>query len=654
MKRAVGYTRVSTMSQVDEDKISMEDQEQIVQAYCISHGLEYVRTYLEPARSGATIEERPELQRLLNDARRGLFDIVAVKEITRFGRNLVDIKQNVEKLSRCGVTFVAVEDNVDTSKDTKTGDLVLSILGAVAEFDRSTILERTHSIRSTLWVNKDIFVGQPPFGYFWNEDLKRLEEHPVEGPIYRRIVEEYLKPGKSLSKLVFQLRADHVPTRRSGPRWSSAALAKILRNPAHHSGKVVTNEDTPRKQKEREKNTNRSKKVPPRPKGKIIYDCPRLVTKKDWDSVILKLSNGKIRSGRPAKAEEVFLLYGKLRCGLCGATLSTYYSSRTRKDGTWLRSYGCTYHERPERYLFGHPPCDLPRIKAEKIEDYVLNDLRNLLIGARHQYAELDPERWNRKIAKTQEKIENIKKEKKEWEVAQRRLPRLLRAKKKFDENEYIRLQDEITTALDRLDIDLQEAEAELENDRTLKSQESILLEFREKRPQILRKILFEIGELPFQMRRRLVLGLMDEEQQLIISGKDWAQNLEIPWKLNLSLLREIFSDILSPEPDDPNGSGSGGSNGCGCGRQKKPEGNCCYGAHHHRDNPCGGRLGYQGESDGGEIKLSDRQDESRSEKPHDAALFIRSHALCGENHDDIGGACQEAAQGHLHDARRF
>jgi putative DNA-invertase from lambdoid prophage Rac len=99
---------------------------------------------VEEKGSGAT-NDRPGLQRVLAEARKGAVDVVVVYKLDRFGRSTLDLLANVKQLvETCGVRFVAVSQGLDVRPG---GDamsrLLLTVLGAVAEFERDLIRDRT-------------------------------------------------------------------------------------------------------------------------------------------------------------------------------------------------------------------------------------------------------------------------------------------------------------------------------------------------------------------------------------------------------------------------------------------------------------------------------------------------------------------------------
>jgi putative DNA-invertase from lambdoid prophage Rac len=136
MKRCAVYHRVSTLDQRPE--LARAELARAADA----RGLE-IALDVEETGSGAN-NDRPGLRRVLEAARRHHVDVVMVWKLDRFGRSALDLLANVRQLGKCGCRFVAVSQGLDISP---AGDaislLLLTMLAAVAEFERDLICERT-------------------------------------------------------------------------------------------------------------------------------------------------------------------------------------------------------------------------------------------------------------------------------------------------------------------------------------------------------------------------------------------------------------------------------------------------------------------------------------------------------------------------------
>jgi DNA invertase Pin-like site-specific DNA recombinase len=131
-KRVAIYVRISTGDQ------NADLQENELPEYAAFRKWEVVEIYCDTM-SGAK-DKRPALDRLMADARRGRFDVVAVWRFDRFARSTSHLLKALEEFSELGIDFVSLKETIDTS--TPTGKMVFTVLAAVAELERSTIRER--------------------------------------------------------------------------------------------------------------------------------------------------------------------------------------------------------------------------------------------------------------------------------------------------------------------------------------------------------------------------------------------------------------------------------------------------------------------------------------------------------------------------------
>jgi DNA invertase Pin-like site-specific DNA recombinase len=127
------YGRVSTQKQ------ELAIQNTVLRDYVKRQGWKIYGAYYD--KLTGTTDDRPRLIRLLKDAKRKKFDLVLVTKIDRMARSLKHLIAILERLDSNNIKFVCTDQPIDTS--TPMGKLVLQILGAVAEFERTLILERT-------------------------------------------------------------------------------------------------------------------------------------------------------------------------------------------------------------------------------------------------------------------------------------------------------------------------------------------------------------------------------------------------------------------------------------------------------------------------------------------------------------------------------
>lgn len=135
MKAAL-YTRVSTAGQGDPAK-AMDDLRDAARQRRAEVVLEVAETG-----SGARAD-RPGLAKVMDAARKGKVDLVLVPRLDRFGRSTVDLLHNIKALTDAGVRFACTEQAIDVSpKRDPMGQFMLTVLSAVAEFERALIRDR--------------------------------------------------------------------------------------------------------------------------------------------------------------------------------------------------------------------------------------------------------------------------------------------------------------------------------------------------------------------------------------------------------------------------------------------------------------------------------------------------------------------------------
>jgi len=134
--RTAMYARVSTRDRGQDVGLQVDELRHVAE----QRGWNVVGEYIDEGISGAQ-ESRPALDAMLDDARLGRLDLVVVWKLDRLGRSLQHLLSVLDELTRLGVQFVSVRDaGIDTTSP--SGRLMLSMIGAFAEFERALIRER--------------------------------------------------------------------------------------------------------------------------------------------------------------------------------------------------------------------------------------------------------------------------------------------------------------------------------------------------------------------------------------------------------------------------------------------------------------------------------------------------------------------------------
>src|ERR1700756_2233036 len=133
--RVAIYARVSTINHGQD--VSMQTRE--LRQFAEARGWHVAGEYTDAGVSGAQ-DSRPELNHLMSDAHKRRFDVVCVWRFDRFSRSVSHLLRALETFKALGIDFVSYSEQMDTS--TPAGKMVFTILGAIAELERSLIVER--------------------------------------------------------------------------------------------------------------------------------------------------------------------------------------------------------------------------------------------------------------------------------------------------------------------------------------------------------------------------------------------------------------------------------------------------------------------------------------------------------------------------------
>ncbi len=170
--RAAIYARVSTVNMGQDPTMQTRELEE----FCQRRGWHITGRYVDQGVSGAN-DSRPELNRLMADAHSRRFDVIAVWKFDRFARSVSHLLRALETFHALGIEFVSLSEQIDTS--TPTGKMVFTILGAVAELERSLIVDRVRAgMRNARAKGKRI--GRPPITFLASETRQAIARAYVQ------------------------------------------------------------------------------------------------------------------------------------------------------------------------------------------------------------------------------------------------------------------------------------------------------------------------------------------------------------------------------------------------------------------------------------------------------------------------------------------
>ncbi len=225
------YCRVSTDK--SDQLNSLEAQKKFFTEYTEKNGHNLVRLYADEGISGTKIKNRKEFLRLMRDAQHGLFDMVVVKDISRFARNTVDLLQSIRTLKALGIETTFLTANMTVLGQS---EFVLTIFGALAQEESANTSKR---VKFGKKMNAE--KGRVPnivYGYDKTiGDYFNLAINEGEARIVKQIYDWYLNEGYGAAKIANMLNERGLKTKRNCS-FSQNAVCRILTNELY-TGKII-------------------------------------------------------------------------------------------------------------------------------------------------------------------------------------------------------------------------------------------------------------------------------------------------------------------------------------------------------------------------------------------------------------------------------
>ncbi len=232
--RAAAYCRVST--EKEDQLASLETQRKFFEDYTKINNYTLVEIYADEGISGTKLKNRKAFNRMMSDAKKGKFEKVFVKDISRFSRNAVDFLNSIRELKSMGIKC----DFVNSSLSTEDGEFTLGILALVAQEESANISKRIKFGKA-----KNAEKGKiPNIVYGYNKTIGKLftlEINHAEAAVIRHIYSMYTEDGYGANKIANILNDKGIKTKREC-KWSQNAVSRILRNPLY-TGIVINGKE---------------------------------------------------------------------------------------------------------------------------------------------------------------------------------------------------------------------------------------------------------------------------------------------------------------------------------------------------------------------------------------------------------------------------
>ena len=366
MKKIVIYARFSSENQREE---SIDAQLRACKDYARSHKYLVVGEYVDRAFTG-TNDNRPEFQKMIEDSRRGNFELVLVHKLDRFSRNVEQTIRYISELRDSGVELKSVIEQFD---NTPEGEFMRNMMSNISQYYvRNLAREVMKGMKENAY--KCLHVGGiPPLGYYVDLD-KKYQIDEKEASIVKKIFELYID-GNTHQKIITELNSLEYKNKK-GTEWTKNSILSILRN-EKYIGTYVWNRVVAKNSKGK-RNGHREKPV--EEVIRIPNGIPAIIHTETFQKVQGIIAKRKLGEDSPRRSGTVYLLSGLVRCS-CGSGLQgNRRKARTRQNPNWKPkptyiSYRCSFRKTKDKML-----CDNPEIRKEYLEAYVITEVEKLLL----------------------------------------------------------------------------------------------------------------------------------------------------------------------------------------------------------------------------------------------------------------------------------
>lgn len=382
MKAAI-YIRVSTEMQA-EDGFSIEGQRQRLSSFAQSQDWTIFDFYVDDGYSAKDLE-RPAMQRLLEDMEEKKFDLVLVYKLDRLTRSVGDLHKLLKTFDKYGVKFKSATEIFETT--TAMGRFFITLVGAMAEWERGTISERVR-----FGVEQMVREGKRPGGiipYGYTQEEKLI---PEEAEIIKEARRLY---HSGLGYRSVAVRLNSKGLLRRGREWTAATVEYTLENP-YYAGIIRLGSKTTNGTYV---NTKRDERVNCL-YGKGSHEPIFTLEEHEETKALMK----RRASGGFSK-NKIYWFSGVLRCGRCGSAMFGRLSTkRSKKSGEIVRTqyYICSNKH-------ANKSCSMPTFRQVHVEHLMREYIRNIIVDS--DLIEAEIKTLSTKRTETEDDIQSAKRE---------------------------------------------------------------------------------------------------------------------------------------------------------------------------------------------------------------------------------------------------
>ena len=495
------YYRLSQEDERQGESVSIDNQRTILRKYAEERGFEIHDEYIDDGISGTTFQ-RPEVQRLLDDAKTGVINTIIVKDLSRFGRNYIEVGQYVDYVfPAVGIRFIAIQDNVDTENRDSGAMEMMPIMNVFNEWHAANTSKKIRAVRRSNAKEGIYTAKKASYGYKMGTDKKRAPVIDEEtAPIVERIFEMYAS-GMSPRKISEILNLEGIPSpatyayTQSGQKpkpnvvglWTAVTIREML-------NKIIYIGHMPQLRWTSLSYKNHKRFRKDESEWTVVYNNHEpIISQELWDKVQERKKS--VAQGRKTKIGFTHPLSGFLFCSDCGNKMKLCTS--VSRKGTRLYHFDCGYHLRyGKAYCFSH------YIAASALEEIVLGDIREMA-----QRIVLDEKAVREEFIRHNAELADqaIKSAKKELQAKRKRteeLSRLMqvayedRVRGKMPEDICIGFIQKYSDEQKKLETEIAETEAKLtETENTIQSADEFIRNIKKylEAPELSREMCYEL-----------------------------------------------------------------------------------------------------------------------------------------------------------------
>ncbi len=367
------YMRLSKDDERRGESLSIENQRKVLTSYINEQGWILYDEYVDDGISGTTFD-RPGVQRLLEDAKAGRINLILCKDLSRFGRNYIQVGQYTDYIfPMYNIRFIALTDNVDTANSDSASMDMMPIMNVFNEWHAANTSKKVKAVIESGAKSGKYRTTFASYGYIKGDDEKCTPTiDPLAANVVRRIF-EMRAAGYNVKRIATILNDEHIPspgdyryimahrdnTTYTNHLWGVVAIKRILRNQIYIGNLAQLRTTTVSYKNHKVIRKDESDWVV------IEHNHEPIISQELWDKV--REVDASVSTGKKTKEGVTMPLSGLCYCADCGSKAKQQSSA----GGNTKAGYACG------RYAYyGKKYCTSHFITIKALNQLVLDDIR--------------------------------------------------------------------------------------------------------------------------------------------------------------------------------------------------------------------------------------------------------------------------------------